>query len=98
MLAGGGDVDAGSSYIVGDGGNGSGAEVFSPSQPGRITPLDKLGGGNTTHNHYSIDARGAELGVENRIYGVMAEMHAESIKQSVRVNAERDRRTVQGKR
>jgi hypothetical protein len=49
----GGDVDANSSYLVGE----RGPEVLTMgSQSGRITPNNQLGG--TTHN-YTVDARGS---------------------------------------
>ena len=38
----GGRVRAYESVIVGDGGDGSGAEIFTPDRPGTVTPLDKI--------------------------------------------------------
>ena len=61
-LANGGNVTPGRAHIVGEGG----PEMFIPKSAGTIIPNKKLGGGgvNLTIN---IDARGAELGVEERI-------------------------------
>jgi len=44
----GGSVSKGRPYMVGDGGNGSGAELFVPNQSGTIVPNNKLGGGGVT--------------------------------------------------
>lgn len=43
-LAGGGDLKAGDMAVVGDGGNGSGSELFAPKGPGTILPHDVLQG------------------------------------------------------
>ena len=44
MDAGGGDIGAGGMAIVGDGGDGSGSELFAPSGPGTVLPHDVLEG------------------------------------------------------
>jgi hypothetical protein len=44
FLAGGGDLGAGDMAVVGDGGNGSGAELFAPKGPGTVLPHDVLEG------------------------------------------------------
>ncbi len=87
QLAEGGDVDPGRPYVVGDGGE---PELFTPRTPGTITPAHKIGGGEY---HYHIDARGAALGVENRIARGIAAAHDSAIANSVRASAERAKRT-----
>lgn len=87
-MAGGGNVDPGQTYWVGDGGE---PELFTPRSAGTITPMSKLGGGDT-HNWY-IDARGSELGVENRIARTMEMVHSSAVRNSVVANAERAKRT-----
>jgi hypothetical protein len=89
-LAGGGDVDPGNSYWVGDGGDGSGKELFSPKTAGTVTPASKVGGGGDT---YHIDNRGAELGSENRLHAVLKSVHASSVSDAVRATRENSRRT-----
>lgn len=88
FMAEGGDVDPGRSYIVGDAGE---PELFTPSTAGRVTPLSRLGG----DVHYHIDARGAELGVENRIRQQLEAVHASAVSMSVRAGADNRRRTPQ---
>jgi len=90
FLAGGGDVDPGGSYVVGDGGE---PELFRPRTAGSVTPFSKMGGGVT--NHYVIDARGAEVGVEHRIGRAIETAHNSAVATSVRATAERARRTPQ---
>lgn len=48
----GGDVDAGTSYVVGE----NGREIFTPDVAGSITPTNQIGGGGAVY----IDARGAD--------------------------------------
>ena len=64
----GGPVSAGKSYVVGE----RGPELFTPSASGNITP-NGAGGGNV----YNIDARGAEIGVEERIRAAMLAIERE---------------------
>jgi len=52
--ASGGSVNAGTSYLVGE----QGAELFTPSTKGVITPLDNLGGGGVVNN-ININVSGA---------------------------------------
>ena len=52
--AGGGSVNAGSSYLVGE----RGMEIFTPRTSGNITPNNKLGGTNVVVN---VDASGTEV-------------------------------------
>lgn len=54
MLAGGGEMPAGSSAWVGE----KGPEIFHSKSAGSIIPNHKLSGGGTTHT-YMIDARGS---------------------------------------
>jgi hypothetical protein len=88
-MAGGGDVNPYSSYIVGE----HAPEFFVPRTAGTIVPMNKAGfGGGVT---YSIDARGAALGVENRIAQGIAASHDSAVQTSVRANHERSMRTPQ---
>jgi hypothetical protein len=91
FLATGGDVDPGKGYVVGDGGE---PEFFSPKVSGTITPMSKMGGGDHVYN---IDARGAALGVENRIARSIDAAHSSAVSTSVRANHERQSRTPQRK-
>jgi hypothetical protein len=59
----GGPVNAGQTYWVGEKGQ---PELFTPGASGMITPMDKMGGANVTQ-HITIDARGADQGVEQKI-------------------------------
>ena len=88
-MASGGDVYPGQAYIVGDGGE---PELFHPRTAGTITPMSKMGGGSV---NYHIDARGAALGVENRIARSIEMAHASAVSNSLRANSERSKRTPQ---
>ena len=61
----GGPVAAGQPYIVGE----RGPEWFVPRQAGTVLPNGTVpgGGGPTIHTSISIDARGADAGVEARL-------------------------------
>ena len=85
--AGGGDVSSGGAYLVGE----NGPELFSPRASGSITPTSGLGGGGTTY----IDARGADLGVLNRISRAQEAYHRDAVSRAVQVGAERSKRTPQ---
>jgi phage-related minor tail protein len=63
-LATGGPVTAGTSYLVGE----RGPELFTPSASGFITPN---GGSGGITQHITVDARGADRGVEARIRQAM---------------------------
>jgi hypothetical protein len=89
MLASGGDVDPGRSYIVGDGGE---PELFRPKTAGTVIPFSKMGGGSHT---YIIDARGAEVGVEHRVARAIHEAHSSAISGSVQAHAENRKRMPQ---
>jgi hypothetical protein len=88
FMAGGGDADPGRVYGVAEAGE---AELISPKNSSRITPISKLGG---THYHsYSIDARGADLGAENRVARAIEFAHNSAVSSGVRANSERAKRT-----
>jgi hypothetical protein len=86
-LAGGGDVDPGQPYWVGDGGE---PELFTPRSAGTVTPMSRLGGHSFT---YHIDARGADLGAGNRVARAIEMAHSSAIRSSVVATAERNKRT-----
>jgi hypothetical protein len=54
---------------------------------------DSFGGGGTHHYTYTIDARGAALGTENRIARAIEASHNSAISGSVAANHDRSRRT-----
>ena len=60
--AAGGPVTGGETYLVGE----KGPEIFTPGVSGGITPNNALGGGGLTQ-HVTIDARGADQGVDQKI-------------------------------
>lgn len=66
--ASGGFVNGGTSYLVGE----QGAELFTPQVAGKITPLDKLGGGGVTNN-FTINVTGAldQEGVARQIVQIL---------------------------
>jgi len=60
----GGPVAAGQPYVVGE----RGPEWFVPNRGGTVLPNGMApGGGTTIHNSFTIDARGADAGVEARL-------------------------------
>ena len=61
--AGGGPVLAGQPYVVGE----RGPEWFVPDQRGTVIPNGAAPGGTTIQTSISIDARGADAGVEARL-------------------------------
>jgi hypothetical protein len=90
-MAEGGAVYAGSPVWVGDGGE---PELFTPHSDGTVTPASKLGGETHYHTHnYSIDARGADIGVESRVAQAIEEAHNSAIQTSLRAENERHKRT-----
>jgi len=93
-MAEGGDVDPGSAYMVGE----HGPEPFFPRSAGRIIPNHKMGGDTHYHFSTSVDARGSELGVENRVRAEIAAAHASAITASVQSSEERLKRTPQRKK
>lgn len=72
--AAGGPVSSGSTYLVGE----LGPELFTPGASGTITPNNKLGGGVTVVQHNTIDARGADAGVQARIDSAMKQAKDEA--------------------
>jgi hypothetical protein len=91
-LADGGDVFGGGLAMVGE----RGQEVVELPTGARVSPLDKIGGHTfSITNHNTIDARGAEIGVESRIEAVMEQVHHSAITQSLRGANDMKRRTPQ---
>jgi hypothetical protein len=89
--AGGGEVDPDSGYVVGE----KEPEWFSPGTRGTITPLSKMGGGGDTYVSYSVDARGADLGADNRVKRGLEMTHKSAVATSVQASAEYQKRTPQ---
>jgi hypothetical protein len=87
FMASGGDADPGRVYGVAEAGE---AELISPKNSSRISPLSKIGGNTHTYN---IDARGADLGAENRVARAIEYAHNSAVSSSVRANSERAKRT-----
>jgi hypothetical protein len=79
--AGGGDVTPGQGYLVGE----QGPEPFFPGAAGTILPHSSLGG---TNNHYYVDARGADAGVEQRVYRAMRVSEDRAVARSVTMTNE----------
>lgn len=86
-MADGGDMYPGNVYGVAEAGE---AEVVTPRQSSRITPLSKLGGDSITYN---IDAKNAELGVESRIASVIQSSHSSAVRESVHAANEKAKRS-----
>lgn len=77
--ASGGPVEAGNAYTVGE----EGKELFVPGAPGSIVSrrdLAQMGGGPS----YFIDARGADIGVEQRLRKVIMQLNASIEPRAVR--------------
>ncbi|KQT08529.1 hypothetical protein ASG40_11665 [Methylobacterium sp. Leaf399] len=73
--AAGGPVKVGSAYTVGE----SGRETFVPTQPGRIVPARRMGGGaSIVIGPTSIDARYAQPGMEAKLANMLAARDAEN--------------------
>lgn len=70
--AGGGSVNAGTPYLVGE----RGPEVFVPSSGGRIDSRAGSGGGEPVSVQISIDARGADAGAAERLRAVASDIEA----------------------
>ena len=83
-MAEGGEVDPGQSYWVGDRADRM-PEVFSPSVPGEITPIDKLGAGGDTHVTYNIDSRGSDIGSWSRVQQGLKATHDTSVVHSAQI-------------
>ncbi len=95
FMAGGGDAEPGKVYGVGEAGE---AELVSPKNSSRITPLSKLSGGDVHYHYGPIDARGADLGARNRVARAIEASHSAAVQDSVRANAEHSRRVPRKKR
>ena len=89
-LAEGGNVEPGVMYDVGE----RGPEKFWSPRAGQIIPNGGLGGSSVTNN---IDARGADLGVLNRISRAMEMSHRSAVATAVRASAERAKRVPGGR-
>lgn len=74
--AGGGPVSGGMPYLVGE----QGPEIFMPNTSGSIVPNGKWGRGGDT---YIIDARGADMGVEQKIIAAMEFTRKQAVAQAV---------------
>lgn len=90
FMAEGGMVDPGKAYVVGE----HEPELFVPGSRGSIVPSHSQGGGGVTV-HYHIDARGAELGAENRIRRALELSHKASVASAVQASHERAKRVPQ---
>lgn len=89
--AGGGDVSAGSAYMVGE----QGAEMFVPRASGTIVSNSALRGsrGASVMHVYTIDARGTDpLLVEQRVKSAIVAAHDDAVRTSVRAVADMGRR------
>lgn len=90
--AGGGDVSAGSAYLVGE----RGAEVFVPRASGSIVSNANLRGlsAPSAVHMYSIDARGTDpLLVEQRVKAAIVAAHDSAIGTSIRATKDSMRRS-----
>lgn len=79
--AGGGPISAGVPYMVGE----NGPEPFMPNTSGSIVPNGKWGGGQVVYN---IDARGADMGVEQKIITAMQIAENRAVARSVAITRE----------
>lgn len=95
-LAGGGDMTAGNSYIVGENGpeilSGVSGHVTSHTQSERMFSSSR---GTTQINH--IDARGSDLGAGNRVQRAMEVTHNAAVSNGIRAQYEHAQRTPAGK-
>jgi hypothetical protein len=87
--AGGGGVQAGKVYEIGE----NGPELFAPGQSGTIIPNGGAGGA-TVVNNYQIDARGADIGVEQRIRQAMKETENKAVARAVVATQEIQKRRL----
>jgi hypothetical protein len=92
--AAGGPVSASSAYLVGE----AGPEMLTRTS-GYITSNSELrrslggGGGHTFHT--TVDARGAEIGVEHRVRRMVEQAHRSAVATAVRAGHERSMRAPQ---
>ena len=82
--ASGGPVSKGAPYMVGE----RGPELFVPDMAGAVMPSHALGSGGNVSIAYSIDARGADAGVEARLRAALRESEARTLA-AVRALADR---------
>jgi hypothetical protein len=88
-MAGGGDTEPGLIYKVAEAGEG---EFITPKNASTVTPLSKLRGGGDSFT-YNVDARGADLGAENRVARAIEYSHNSAVRNAARASAEHARRT-----
>lgn len=90
MLAGGGDMPAGSSAWVGE----KGPEIFHSKSAGRIIPNHEIGGGGTSHV-YHIDARQAQDPAA--VHAAVARALPHAVAASMQAQHQHARRTPAGR-
>ena len=91
--AGGGAVEPGTVYPVGE----EGPEFFAPSTSGRIIPSPGgMGGGTTIVQDNSIHAQGADFGVYNRLARLSEARSQKATAEAVQAMHERGKRTPRG--
>ena len=89
------NISPGTLAMVGE----KGPELAYFGSGGSVVPNNQLAmGGGDVHHHYSIDARGAQLGVENRIARSIDMAHASAVQTSVQAQHEHAKRVPQRKR
>lgn len=90
-FANGGSVTGGKPIVVGE----RGPELFVPNASGSVVPNHRMssGGGNVVNIQYSIDARGADKGVEQRL-AMLVMQQSEKTKADVMAGLDRRSRTI----
>jgi len=73
----GGEFRAGDTFIAGE----QGPELITASAPGRVIPSSEMGGGTTIINN--IDARGADVGVVQRLTRALEVVQRKSVENAV---------------
>lgn len=93
--AGGGGVSPGQAYLVGEQGPeilmGASGRIASNSESRRL-----VGGGGDTYHMYNVDARGADIGAEQRLYRALDVTHKSAVATSIQMSAERAKRMPTG--
>jgi len=89
FLATGGSLDAGQTSIIGE----NGPELFVPDTAGSVVPN---GAGTTVVNNYSIDARGAQPGVERDIMRALKATEDRAVVRSIAMQQQIGLRTPSG--
>lgn len=87
--AGGGSVDPGGMYMVGE----SGPELFSPQSPGTVVPNGGFGGHSVTYN---VDARGAAPGVGPEVVSALKQAEDRAVFRSINALRQLNVRTAGG--